>query len=223
MGKYAVHRTDANAEGIYRALAQAGASVYRGGPPFICKRCETVFYLPPKRRNNPSRGRYCSIVCKRLNHAGTSNPNYRGIIEITCAGCGKAFVSPRRKVTRRYCSLPCYLASAEALAHNKAVAGMGQNRGCRTDANHAEIVAAFRQAGASVYDASPMGKGFPDLIVGHHGKNHLVEIKNPQSSYGRAGLSKRQADFAATWAGAPVMIIRTVEEGLKLIGVTGRY
>lgn len=32
MGKYAVHRVDANAEEIFRALEKAGASVYRGGP-----------------------------------------------------------------------------------------------------------------------------------------------------------------------------------------------
>ena len=32
MGKYAVHRVDANAEAIFSALQKAGASIYRGGP-----------------------------------------------------------------------------------------------------------------------------------------------------------------------------------------------
>lgn len=181
---------------------------------YACKRCSTRFDLPPKRRK-PGRGVYCSLACKRANHVGETNPNYRGNHDRICVGCGVTYHNRRAK-NRRYCSMPCYQGSVEALEHNRRVAGMG-GRGARTDANHAEIVIALRQVGASVYDASPMGKGFPDLIVGFRGVNYLIEIKNPLSYYGRHGLNKLQEAFVAQWQGK-VSVIRTVGEALSAIG-----
>ena len=50
-------------------------------------------------------------------------------------------------------------------------------RARRTDANHREIVKLYRQAGCSVADTSRL-PGFVDLVIGAHGRNHLVEVKD---------------------------------------------
>ena len=82
----------------------------------------------------------------------------------------------------------------------------------RTDANAAAIFAAMEQAGASVYRGGPL-----DAIVGKGGDTWLVEIKTA-----RGKLRASQTKFLARWRGN-AMVIRTVEEGLKLIGMIGRY
>ena len=51
------------------------------------------------------------------------------------------------------------------------------NRPSRVDANQAEIVAAFRAAGATVLHLHSIGHGCPDLLVGYQGRNLLVEVK----------------------------------------------
>jgi hypothetical protein len=94
---------------------------------------------------------------------------------------------------------------------------MGFRRGCRQDANQSDIVEALRKVGASVYDASPMGNGFPDLIIGFRKKNYLLEVKNPASGYGRSKLAGQQAAFHATWQGCAA-VVRTAEEALQVIG-----
>jgi Holliday junction resolvase len=86
------------------------------------------------------------------------------------------------------------------------------------DHNQKEIVEALRKAGASVLVTSNVGKGFPDIIVGLAGKNWLIEIKNPKSSYGKTGLNKIQKDFHSTWTGR-VHVIYSIDEALKLIGL----
>jgi hypothetical protein len=90
----------------------------------------------------------------------------------------------------------------------------------RRDKNQQVIVDALRAVGAFVFDAALVGGGFPDLIVAYRGVVHLVEVKNPENSYGRKGLSKNQLRFDAAWQGAPVNVVWTVEEALKVIGAT---
>lgn len=51
----------------------------------------------------------------------------------------------------------------------------------RRDFNHQEIVAAFREAGCSVQDASRVGAGCPDLFVGLDRRHHAVEVKQPKT------------------------------------------
>lgn len=89
----------------------------------------------------------------------------------------------------------------------------------RVDKNQNKIVKAFHQVGASVFDTSKVGGGFPDLVVAFQGETHLIEVKNPENSYGRKGLNKRQQEFSDSWRGAPVHIVRTVDDALKVIGV----
>jgi hypothetical protein len=65
--------------------------------------------------------------------------------------------------------------------------------------------------GFSVSDASGMGNGFPDLVIGRNGLDALVEIKtdDPKSHY---GLRPGQKAFALEWRGAKVIVARTSEE-----------
>ena len=51
-------------------------------------------------------------------------------------------------------------------------------RAKRVDANHAEIVEAFRKLGCSVRSTATVGNGFPDLAVAYRGVVKLVEVKD---------------------------------------------
>ncbi len=84
--------------------------------------------------------------------------------------------------------------------------------GAKKDANHAEIVAALRKCGVGVFDASDIGRGFPDLICGHRQLTHLVEIKNEKTPYGRAGLNEKQKKWARKWTGGPVYVIKNIQD-----------
>lgn len=90
-------------------------------------------------------------------------------------------------------------------------------RAKRTDANQSAIIAVLRQVGATVVDLSAVGKGCPDLLVGHRGVTYLLEVKNVK---GRNRLTPDQDVFYAWWRGAPVTIVRTADEALQAIGAT---
>ena len=90
-------------------------------------------------------------------------------------------------------------------------------RGKKTDANQASIIAVLRQVGATVVDLSAVGKGCPDLLVGHRGVTYLLEVKNVK---GKNRTTPDQDVFYAWWRGAPVSIVRTADEALSAIGIT---
>ena len=92
--------------------------------------------------------------------------------------------------------------------------GRGSPR--KKDANQNEIVAALGKVGASVIDASAIGGGFPDLIVGRAGKTYLIEVKNPKTKGKLNALQKR---WHKDWRGSPVQVVRTVDEALEAIGL----
>ena len=78
----------------------------------------------------------------------------------------------------------------------------------RVDANQAEIIAAMRSKGASVYVI-----GLPvDLLVGHAGKTALVECKTDKGKY-----TALRRSFMGSWGGGTVATIRDVEGALTLI------
>ena len=94
--------------------------------------------------------------------------------------------------------------------------------GAKKDANHGEIVDFLVRTATPHFDTSPLGCGFPDLIVCVRGVVELWEIKNPKNSYGRKGLNKNQQAFVTGWPGGPVVIIRSVDEALaRLNGKSG--
>ena len=79
------------------------------------------------------------------------------------------------------------------------------------DANQAEIVREIRAYGCSVYIASSVGTGFPDLVIGYRGKNYLVEVKT-----GTGKLNQLQEDFRRGWKGQYTVITKA-EDFIQLI------
>jgi hypothetical protein len=76
----------------------------------------------------------------------------------------------------------------------------------KRDANHDEIAQAFRSLGCSVFDASAVGDGFPDLVVGVMRLNLLVEVKDAKGD-----LTEDQVKFMGDWRGT-VVIVRNVDD-----------
>ena len=86
------------------------------------------------------------------------------------------------------------------------------------DGNHDAIVARFRELGCSVVEIHATGiPGLPDLGVGCVGVTHLIEIKNPDTSYGRHGFNSNQTAFARDWRGGRVWVVRSEDEATALV------
>lgn len=88
----------------------------------------------------------------------------------------------------------------------------------KTDQNHAEIAAALRAAGATVCDLSRVGGGCPDLLVGGHGINYLLEIKDGKKPPSKRMLNGIQKEWHVRWRGS-VSIVTSVDDALAAIGV----
>jgi hypothetical protein len=190
-------------------LAMA-ANRQRFTPTFIvCKHCGAQTQCKPREKRLGLKS-YCSKSCMALDYRermkGKANPNYRHGSLHTCETCGCQYM--RRNSKARYCSIECR-DRGEAMYF----------RPCRLDKNQGEIIEALEAVGATVLDASGVGFGVPDLIVGHMGVNHLMEVKNPANRYGRKGLTKKQQKWADGWNGAPVAIVRSPEDALAALGV----
>lgn len=160
-------------------------------------------------KNLRDRKRYCSQVCS--GRANGRIATFRGKLNhYVCLYCCKPFDSYYKN--RVYCSRECTVLHRRELPVPRGYA-------CRVDANHAEISRALKDAGASVLDCSKVGQGCPDLIVGKNGKTALMEIKNPKTQYGRAGLSKLQAEWHAEWRGGTLAVVCDVESALRVLKV----
>lgn len=88
----------------------------------------------------------------------------------------------------------------------------------RTDANQAEIVAALRQAGASVAPTHGLGRGFPDLAVGFRGQNFLLEVKDGMKKPSERKLTPDEERWHQGWRGQ-VVTVESVPEALAAIGI----
>lgn len=86
----------------------------------------------------------------------------------------------------------------------------------RVDNNQSAIVKEARQLGASVAITSQLGKGFPDIVIGHQGKNYLIEIKDGDSSPSAQRLTPDEAHWHAAWRGS-VHIIKDPSEIKELL------
>lgn len=83
-------------------------------------------------------------------------------------------------------------------------------RAARVDLNHGDIRTAFRALGCKVFDASGVGKGFPDLCVAWGGLVMLCEVKTETGK-----LTKRQEQLEL-----PARLVRNlkdVEETVKTL------
>lgn len=173
-----------------------------------CQECGAEFKV---KASHSLKTKFCSRQCSlndyRKRSYGAGNPNYRKAIRLTrCVECGKNISS--YKDGRKYCSYRCM---GDSLAFRE----MMRNKP-RKDLNHAVIVTAFKQLNCNVLDLSKEGRGIPDLAVAFVGVWHMVEVKNPNSSYGRKGLNKRQHKYNES-IGGTVEIVRTVDEVLALV------
>lgn len=86
------------------------------------------------------------------------------------------------------------------------------------DANHDAIVRRFQALGCSVIQIHATGiPGLPDLGIGCVGVTHLVEVKSPESAYGRRGLNPNQTAFARDWRGGRVHVATSEDEATALV------
>ena len=86
----------------------------------------------------------------------------------------------------------------------------------RVDANQSEIVAALRQIGATVHVLSMVGFGCPDIVVGRHGVNYLLEIKDGAKSPSRQKLTPAEMRWHRDWEGQ-VAIVISVEDAIRVV------
>ena len=85
----------------------------------------------------------------------------------------------------------------------------------KVDLNHQDIVKTLRSLGASVFDASGIGRGFPDLVVGIYDKTVLVEIKSDE----KKKFTQAQLDFMAKWKGSSIVRINDIDGAIRLINM----
>lgn len=83
----------------------------------------------------------------------------------------------------------------------------------KVDKNQSEIVKAFKALGASVFDASHIGGGFPDLVIGYRHTTVLVEIKSSE----KAAFTDPQLKFMENWKGSSVSRINDVDGAITLL------
>jgi hypothetical protein len=89
----------------------------------------------------------------------------------------------------------------------------------RTDANHKKIIDAIRKIPSlSVFSTHMVGKGFPDIVIGYHGVNYLVEIKDGEKSKSRKKLTEDEIKFHQSWFGQ-IIVCECVEDVLRLLKI----
>jgi hypothetical protein len=91
-------------------------------------------------------------------------------------------------------------------------------RAAKVDRNQAEIVVALRSVGATVQLLHSVGKGCPDLLVGHRGQNFLIEVKDWQASNADRKLNAIQQEWHDAWNGR-VARVETIAAALMAIGI----
>ncbi len=89
-------------------------------------------------------------------------------------------------------------------------------RAARVDGNQGTIVDGLREAGASVYVASSLGRGMADLLVGYERRCYLLEVKDPSKPKSDRQLTPDQVKFRDSWKGH-YAVIETLEEALQEI------
>ncbi len=83
-------------------------------------------------------------------------------------------------------------------------------RAAKVDDNHVDIVETLRARGITVLSLAAVGRGCPDLLVGIHGHDLLVEVKDGSKPPSRRRLNPEQERFHNMWAGAPITVLESV-------------
>ena len=89
-------------------------------------------------------------------------------------------------------------------------------RAANLDGNHTHIAEALRRIGASVQSLAPMGGGVPDLLVGYHGRNCLLEVKDPEKPPSHRRLTAAEQGWHNTWGGQ-VAVVETEEQAQLVV------
>ena len=91
-------------------------------------------------------------------------------------------------------------------------------RAPRTDSNHTEIVSALRQVGCKVQSLAGMAGGVPDLLVYCPRSKRLIlmEVKDGSLIPSLQALTSDQVRWHASWAEAPLYVVRSVEEAIMV-------
>jgi Holliday junction resolvase len=89
-------------------------------------------------------------------------------------------------------------------------------KAAKIDDNQKAIVNVLRQMGASVQSLATTGKGCPDLLVGYHGINYLMEVKDGDKVLSKQKLTIDQEHWHSLWRGS-VHIVKSVDEALKIL------
>jgi Holliday junction resolvase len=91
-------------------------------------------------------------------------------------------------------------------------------RASKIDSNQIQVVSALRSAGATVQSLAAVGKGVPDLLVGHQGQTFLIEVKDGQKAPSARQLTEDQVKWHKEWKGGLLAIAEGPEQALKIIG-----
>lgn len=86
----------------------------------------------------------------------------------------------------------------------------------RIDANQTEIVNALRKIGCSVQHLHAVGAGCPDLLIGHRGRNTLLECKDGKKPPSACKLTKDQTKWHIEWRGL-VHIVYSVNDAIRVV------
>ncbi len=89
---------------------------------------------------------------------------------------------------------------------------------CKVDKNQKEIVAALRKMGCSVEHLHKVGHGCPDILVGYHRMNLLLEIKDGAKVKSAQKLTPDQVEWHEQWRGR-VEVVRDINEALWAVGI----
>lgn len=92
-------------------------------------------------------------------------------------------------------------------------------RAAKIDANQPAIVAALRQAGASVQSLAAIGDGCPDLLVGYAGHTALIEVKDGSKVPSARQLTPDQHQWHQNWTGGTLAIVPDIEAALRVLEV----
>jgi hypothetical protein len=90
-------------------------------------------------------------------------------------------------------------------------------RAKKVDLNQMEIVATLRKIGATVQSLASVGDGCPDLLVGFHGVNYLMEIKDGDKVPSAQKLTPDQVKWHIEWRGE-VHIVRSIYDAFEILG-----
>jgi len=89
-------------------------------------------------------------------------------------------------------------------------------RARKVDDNQRAVVKMLEAHGCRVQSLASVGNGCPDLLIGHRGKLHLLEVKN-KAGRGLA-LTPLEAKWHQRWAGL-VTVVATPDQALAAVGL----